>query len=430
MHDRVRGNHDELKQIAALFGQEADAAQRTLASLRQRKDTLQGGDWVGQAARKFYDEMDASVLPALVRLQRALAQAQQVTQKISARLRQAEADAAAVLKDREAFGGQANEGGGTGTGAEGGANGGGGGSSGGPGSAQPRIYVVNGINNQGEGLPELRDYLIQHGYDPKQVRLTPSVYDTNLQGGVANLQGTQLSGTNLQGTQYGGWRSPIDWLTGAGASAVNTMTGAGASTINTVTGAGASVVRGGAGLVNSTIGVGQVAVEYVTGGSTQTARIDRFIQEDLARNPLAPGQSVILMGHSGGGAITANLAQRYTAEGIPVSGVVNMGSPVFNRDGAAEVTHVTDIRASGDPVVKGTIRSNEARYAVPVAVVPGPGLLPRVATGVAFDQAARDRSGNFTEFTTRSGGHSSYWTTPELAEILNQEYGLGLNTRP
>ncbi len=107
MHDRVRTNHDELKQIATSFGQEAEATARSLALIRRQKDLLQGGDWTGQAARKFYDEMDGSVLPALTRLQRALTRAQQVTQKIGARLRQAEADAAAVLRDREAFNGRA-----------------------------------------------------------------------------------------------------------------------------------------------------------------------------------------------------------------------------------------------------------------------------------------------------------------------------------
>lgn len=126
MHDRVRANHDELKQIATSFGQEAEAAGRTLTALRRQKDVLQGGDWVGQAARRFYEEMDGSVLPALTRLQRALTQAQQVTQRLSTRLRQAEADAASVLKDREAFSGQANasgEGGAAAGGSEGGGSG-------------------------------------------------------------------------------------------------------------------------------------------------------------------------------------------------------------------------------------------------------------------------------------------------------------------
>ncbi|MBL8093455.1 MAG: WXG100 family type VII secretion target [Anaerolineales bacterium] len=105
-HDRVRTNHDELSQIAQLFAQEAEAVSKTLQSLRQRKDVLQGGDWVGQAATRFYQEMDSEILPTLGRLQRALAQAQQVTRTIGTRLRQCEADAARQLQDREAFTGQ------------------------------------------------------------------------------------------------------------------------------------------------------------------------------------------------------------------------------------------------------------------------------------------------------------------------------------
>lgn len=106
MHDRVRTNHDELNQIARLFGEQAEASARTLAALRRQKDVLQGGDWVGQGARKFYEEMDASVFPALTRLQRALSQAQQVTGRIGVRMRQCEAEAARQLQDREPFNGQ------------------------------------------------------------------------------------------------------------------------------------------------------------------------------------------------------------------------------------------------------------------------------------------------------------------------------------
>lgn len=105
-HDRVRTNHDDLAQIARLFAQEADAVTRSIGDLRRHKDTLQGGDWLGQAATRFYDEMDSGVLPTLTRLQRALSQAGQVTAKIGARLRQCESDAAHQLQDREPFTGQ------------------------------------------------------------------------------------------------------------------------------------------------------------------------------------------------------------------------------------------------------------------------------------------------------------------------------------
>ena len=105
-HDRIRANHDELTQIAAFFAEESSAVAQTIRNLRQRKDVLQGGDWVGQAARRFFEEMDGDVLPTLLRLQRALSQSQSVTRTIAARLRQCEADAARQLQDREAFTGQ------------------------------------------------------------------------------------------------------------------------------------------------------------------------------------------------------------------------------------------------------------------------------------------------------------------------------------
>ncbi|HRF48716.1 MAG TPA: hypothetical protein PLC98_13900, partial [Anaerolineales bacterium] len=50
--------------------------------------------------------MDGDVLPTLLRLERALSQAQQITGRIGARLRQCEAEAARQLQDREAFTGQ------------------------------------------------------------------------------------------------------------------------------------------------------------------------------------------------------------------------------------------------------------------------------------------------------------------------------------
>lgn len=159
-HDRVRGNHDELKQIAGLFAQEADATARTLAALRQRKDVLQGGDWVGQSARSFYGEMDGALLPAMTRLQRALTQAQSVTQKISVALRQCEADAARQLRDRERFDGQAGPQGPGGTQGPGGSQGPGGtagdnGSTIWSGSAQSGPFSVGGSVNGPSG--EVRD---------------------------------------------------------------------------------------------------------------------------------------------------------------------------------------------------------------------------------------------------------------------------------
>ncbi len=89
-------------------------------------DTLQGGDWVGPGATAFYAEMNGDVLPSLNRLASALGEASRVTQRISAGFRQAEAEAAAVLRGQpgQGGGGPGSSGGGPGAGGESGSSGG------------------------------------------------------------------------------------------------------------------------------------------------------------------------------------------------------------------------------------------------------------------------------------------------------------------
>lgn len=95
---KFRADYSGLDQIASQFGQQAQATAQTLQRLNQAIDTLQNGDWVGAGATAFYAEMSGTVLPALKRLQAALANAQQVTAQISQLTQRAESDAAAVLR--------------------------------------------------------------------------------------------------------------------------------------------------------------------------------------------------------------------------------------------------------------------------------------------------------------------------------------------
>jgi len=94
---KVRFDHDLLSQIANTFGKEADNARRTLNALKKQKDILRGGDWIGEGANKFYDEMDSAVLPAMARLANALETAQRVTGQISRLMQNAEDEAAALF---------------------------------------------------------------------------------------------------------------------------------------------------------------------------------------------------------------------------------------------------------------------------------------------------------------------------------------------
>jgi WXG100 family type VII secretion target len=104
---RVRADYDSLKQVAASFSGQAQAARQTLQSLQSQMDTLQGGDWIGQGAEAFYQEMGDQVLPTLKRLASALETAQQSTLQISQIIQQAEANAAQVLRGPGGAGGAA-----------------------------------------------------------------------------------------------------------------------------------------------------------------------------------------------------------------------------------------------------------------------------------------------------------------------------------
>jgi WXG100 family type VII secretion target len=94
---RVRADYDGLAQIAKAFAQQAGAARQTLQVLKRQQEILRGGDWVGQGATKFYQEMDADILPAVTRLATALETAQRVVIQVSQTMKQAEEEAARYL---------------------------------------------------------------------------------------------------------------------------------------------------------------------------------------------------------------------------------------------------------------------------------------------------------------------------------------------
>jgi WXG100 family type VII secretion target len=99
---KVRTDYEILRQIAQVFGQQADATRQTLQQIKQDMGVLQQGDWVGKSADKFYAEMNSALVPAVTRLQSALENAARVTGQISSVMKQAENDAARVLRGDEA----------------------------------------------------------------------------------------------------------------------------------------------------------------------------------------------------------------------------------------------------------------------------------------------------------------------------------------
>jgi len=124
---KIRADYDALKDVAARFRGQAQAAQQTLQKLSSQMDVLQGGDWVGQGATAFYQEMGGQVMPTMKRLAGALETAAQSTLQISQAMQQAEAEAARVLRGPGGGSGGLGDAGGTslpGGGGSGGSSGG------------------------------------------------------------------------------------------------------------------------------------------------------------------------------------------------------------------------------------------------------------------------------------------------------------------
>jgi WXG100 family type VII secretion target len=95
---QIRADHEQLSQIAKNFSREAANISRMLQRIKQQRDTLQGGDWIGEGAEAFYSEMQSEVLPALKRLSSAFEVSGRVTRQISQIMLQAEEDVARLFK--------------------------------------------------------------------------------------------------------------------------------------------------------------------------------------------------------------------------------------------------------------------------------------------------------------------------------------------
>jgi WXG100 family type VII secretion target len=90
MADVFRGDYDQLKQIASKFNEQADAIHQEDQNIKSKMEKLKGGDWYGKGADKFYQEMDSTIMPAMIKLHRALDEAGKVTNKIAQITKRAE----------------------------------------------------------------------------------------------------------------------------------------------------------------------------------------------------------------------------------------------------------------------------------------------------------------------------------------------------
>lgn len=83
MANRFRGHYGQLNGIANTFISQGAEISVALHNLRARQEQLEHGDWQGEAAEKFYAEMNNAVRPALQKLANALGEAAIISKKIA-----------------------------------------------------------------------------------------------------------------------------------------------------------------------------------------------------------------------------------------------------------------------------------------------------------------------------------------------------------
>jgi WXG100 family type VII secretion target len=94
----VRSDYDQLKTVQSSFRAQADAVSRTTMNIKSILEKLQGGDWIGEGAQKFFQEMNDQVMPSVARLQQALTEAERASGVISQTMKTAEDESSAVFK--------------------------------------------------------------------------------------------------------------------------------------------------------------------------------------------------------------------------------------------------------------------------------------------------------------------------------------------
>ena len=95
--ETVRSDYEQLKTSAQSFSSQAEAIDKMNHDVHSAMETLVGGDWIGEGARKFFAEMNDSVLPTLKRLQAALAEASRKTTQISNIMKEAEDQSSSIF---------------------------------------------------------------------------------------------------------------------------------------------------------------------------------------------------------------------------------------------------------------------------------------------------------------------------------------------
>jgi WXG100 family type VII secretion target len=78
----IKLDFDAFKNIEGSFRSQETATQQTIGKLNKVLEQLRGGEWFGEGATAFYDEMDSQIMPSMKNLQKVLAEGDKVSKDI------------------------------------------------------------------------------------------------------------------------------------------------------------------------------------------------------------------------------------------------------------------------------------------------------------------------------------------------------------
>ena len=95
-------DYDAMQGISKQFLTDQNDISNLLNQTKSKVETLHGNLWMGEAADKFFAEMENTVLPSLSRLVNALGRASEVTLKVSDTIRQADEETKTFFSNLQA----------------------------------------------------------------------------------------------------------------------------------------------------------------------------------------------------------------------------------------------------------------------------------------------------------------------------------------
>jgi WXG100 family type VII secretion target len=97
MADEVKADYEQLEEVANKFSNQSEEIQQMLQLVKNNMDKLEP-DWIGRGSEAFFSEMQSEVLPAVMRLQQALEEANRVTKEVVQTMQDAEEEASSPFR--------------------------------------------------------------------------------------------------------------------------------------------------------------------------------------------------------------------------------------------------------------------------------------------------------------------------------------------